>query len=147
MDTLEQAYVKKRGEYNDLVARNDPSKIQEITAINAQLAEILQAMIVETSKAKDNAGKIDLYRDQLIKKLIKVQNDHNAVMAQKDKADTLKELRGHETKKFNATFFWYALFLGIVSLAFLIVLMWKGGYKAPTMPTMASKPATMPPFM
>ena len=146
MDILEQTYVKKRAEYDALVAQNDPSKIQEITVLNAQLGAILQSMIVEVSKAKDNAGKIDLYRDQLIKKLIKVQNDHNAMMAQRDKVDTLKALRGHETKKFNATFFWYALFLGIVSLAFVIVLMMKGGYKAPTMPTMASRPTTMPPF-
>jgi hypothetical protein len=146
MDILEQTYVKKRAEYDALVAQNDPSKIQEITVLNAQLGAILQSMIVEVSKAKDNAGKIDLYRDQLIKKLIKVQNDHNAMMAQRDKVDTLKALRGHETKKFNATFFWYALFLGIVSLAFVIVLMMKGGYKAPIMPTMASSPTTMPPF-
>jgi hypothetical protein len=146
MDTLEKSYVQKRAQYEALIAQNDPSKVSELKDLNAQLAKILQSMLVELSTVKNDATKIDAYRDELIKKLIKVQNDHNAMLQQRDHVNTLRELKGHEQSRFNATFFWYALFLAIVSIIFVIALMWKGGYKAPAMPTMISNPTTMLPL-
>ena len=146
MDILENTYVQKRARYESLIAQNDPAKVTELKSLNAELAAILQKMLVEVSRVKQDAGKIDTYRNELIGKLIKVQNDHNIMLQQKDQLETLKLLQGHERVKFDATFFWYALFLGIVSIAFILVLMWKG-HKAPAIPAMTSSPATTAPLM
>ena len=146
MDTLEQLYVQKRSQYDSLIAQNDPRKIENIKALNKEIATILQAMLVELSKVKEDAGKIDSHRKELINKLIIIQNDHNAMLEQKDHEITLKELKRNDSEAFNATLFWYALFLGLVTIAFVGVLMWKGGYKEPIIPTTISNPATMAPF-
>jgi hypothetical protein len=50
----------------------------------------------------------------------------------------------HEQTKFDKRLFWYLLSLAIVTLIFIIVLIWKGGYKLPTMPTTTSSATTMP---
>lgn len=146
MDTLEQSYVEKRHRYDQLIAQNDPRKMEDIKTLNKDIAKILQAMLVELAKVKDDAGKIDTYRNELIAKLIGIQNDHNAMITQKDHEITLKELKRNETVIFNATFFWYAVFLAIVTIMFVGVLMWKGGYKEPIIPAAISNPTTMPPF-
>ena len=146
MDTLEQTYVEKRRRYDQLIAQNDPRKMDDIKNLNKEIAKILQAMLVELSKVKDDAGKIDVYRDELIKKLVSIQNDHNAIITKKDHETTLKELKKNETVAFNESFFWYGVFLVIVTIAFVAVLMWKGGYKEPIIPTAISNPATMAPF-
>ena len=146
MDTLENTYLQKRSRYDSLIAQNDPTKVTEIKSLNSELAALLQKMLVEVSRVKEDAGKIDTYRNELIAKLIKVQNDHNIMLQQKDQLETLKLLQGHEKVKFDATFFWYAFFLGVVSIAFVLVLMWKG-HKAPAMPAMISSPAMTPPLM
>jgi hypothetical protein len=147
MDELERAYTLKRAKYDALIAENNPSKVPDIQALNAELSTILHGMLQEVTKVKGDAGKLDIYRDELVKKLVKVQNDYSIMLKQKDQYDTLKLLQNHEQTKFNAVLFWYILALGIVTFLFIIVLMWKGGYKAPTMPTMMSSPMTSPPFM
>jgi hypothetical protein len=146
MDSLEQTYAEKRRRYDQLIAQNDPRKMDDIKTLNKDIAKILQSMLVELSKVKEDAGKIDTYRNDLIVKLISIQNDHNAMITKKDHEITLKELKRNESIAFNATFFWYAAFLAIVTIAFVAVLMWKGGYKAPIIPTAISNPATMAPF-
>ena len=146
MDTLEQTYVEKRRRYDQLIAQNDPRKMDDIRTLNKDIAKILQSMLTELSKVKDDAGKIDSYRNELIQKLIGIQNDHNAMITKRDHEITLKELKKNESIAFNATFFWYAVFLVIVTISFVGVLMWKGGYKEPIIPTAISNPATMAPF-
>jgi hypothetical protein len=146
MDSLEQTYVEKRRRYDQLISQNDPRKMDDIKTLNKDIAKILQSMLVELSKVKEDARKIDTYRNDLIVKLISIQNDHNAMVTKKDHEITLKELNRNETVAFNANFFWYAVFLTIVTIAFVAVLMWKGGYKAPIIPTAISNPATMAPF-
>ena len=146
MDSLEQTYVEKRRRYDQLIAQNDPRKMDDIRTLNKDIAKILQSMLTELSKVKDDAGKIDSYRNELIQKLIGIQNDHNAIITKKDHEITLKELKKNESIAFNATFFWYAVFLVIVTISFVGVLMWKGGYKEPIIPTAISNPATMAPF-
>jgi hypothetical protein len=145
MDTLEQSYAIKRKAYDTLIASSSPN-VSEIKKLNQELSEILNSMLTELAKVKEDAGHIEQYRDELVKKLVAVQKDYNKLLDERDQAATLRALRGHEEVKFNSTFFWYAVALAIVSVIFFFVLMWKGGYKAPTIPTTMSNPTTMAPF-
>lgn len=145
MDVLERNYVSKRKEYDAMIASRSPN-VAEIKKLNKELSTILNSMLTELAKVKDEAGHIDQYRDELVKKLVAIQNDYNKLLDERDDVATIKALRGHQEVKFNAVFFWYAVALAVVSVIFFFVLMWKGGYKAPTIPTMTSSPITIAPF-
>lgn len=145
MDVLQRNYAIKRGEYEALIASEhpDPAKIAKL---NGELSALLTSMLTELGKVKEEAGHIEHYREELVKKLVAVQKDFNGLVSDRDQISTLKALRGHQEARFNSTFVWYATALIIVSIVFFFVLMWKGRYKAPTMPTMMSSATTMDPF-
>jgi hypothetical protein len=144
MDALENSYKTKRAEYDTLIALNDASKLPQIQVLNTELSAILHSMLEEVTKVKESSKTLQPYRDELVEKLVRIQNDSSILLDQKDQYETLKALRTHEQVKFNATLFWYLLSLGLVTLIFIIVLIWKGGYKLPTIPTTISSPTTMP---
>jgi len=144
MNTLERDYVTKRAEYDRLIALNDPSKLPDIQALNTELSKILHSMLEEVAKVKGSANKLTPYRDELMQKLVKIQNESSIMLKQRDQYETLRALQAHEKTNFDATLFWYMFSLGIVTLLFIIVLIWKGGYKLPTIPTTTSSATTMP---
>ena len=146
MDALENSYITKRAEYGTLIASNDPTKLPRIQALNTELSRILHKMLEEVAKVKGSANKLKVYQDELMQKLIKIQNESSILLKQKDEYETLRALQAHEKSKFDATLFWYLFSLGIVTIIFIIVLFWKGGYKAPIMPTTTSSATTMPAF-
>ena len=144
MNTLERDYVTKRAEYDRLIALNDPSKLPDIQALNTELSKILHSMLEEVAKVKGSANKLTPYRDELMQKLVKIQNESSIMLKQRDQYETLRALQAHEKTNFDATLFWYMFSLGIVTFLFIIVLIWKGGYKLPTIPTTTSSATTMP---
>ena len=144
MDALERDYVTKRAEYDRLIALNDTSKLPDIQALNTELSAILHKMLEEVTKVKGSADKLIPYRDELLQKLVTIQNESSIMLKQRDQYETLRALQTHEKTKFDSTLFWYMISLGIVTLIFIIVLIWKGGYKLPTMPTTTSSATTIP---
>lgn len=146
MNALEREYTTKRAEYDSLIALNDPTKLPQIQALNIELSVILHRMLEEVTKVRGEASKLNTYRDELMRKLIKIQNDSSIILKQKDQYETLRALQAHEQIKFDERLFWYLISLAIVTLIFIIVLLWKGGYKLPTIPTTTSSATTIPAF-
>ena len=144
MDALERDYTTKRAEYDRLIALNNPVNLPRIQALNIELSAVLHKMLEEVTKVRGDASKLNPYRDELMRKLIKIQNESSILLKQKDQYETLRSLRMHEQVKFDKRLFWYLLTLAIITLIFIIVLIWKGGYKLPTMPTTTSSATTMP---
>ena len=144
MDALERDYTTKRAEYDRLIALNNPVNLPRIQALNIELSAVLHRMLEEVTKVRGDASKLNPYRDELMRKLIKIQNESSILLKQKDQYETLRSLRMHEQVKFDKRLFWYLLILAIITLIFIIVLIWKGGYKLPTMPTTTSSATTMP---
>ena len=143
MDALETAYEAKRDQYNSLIAANSPSDLTEIQKLNEEMAGLIHGMLEQLALVKSNAASMTKYRDELLIALVGIQNDASIMREQRDQYATLRMLQTQDQAVFNTSFFWYAISLGIVALLFVIVLMWKGGYKAPTMPTTMSSPNTM----
>ena len=144
MDALERDYRTKREEYDRLISLNNPANLPRIQALNIELSAVLHRMLEEVTKVRGDASKLNPYRDELMRKLVKVQNESSILLKQKDQYETLRSLRMHEQVKFDKRLFWYLLTLAIITLIFIIVLIWKGGYKLPTMPTTTSSATTMP---
>jgi hypothetical protein len=146
MDALQRDYTTKITEYERLIALNDTSKLPDIQALNTQLSAILHSMLEEVTKVRGSANNLNSYRDELMRKLVKIQNESSILLKQRDQYETLRALQAHEQTKFDETLFWYLISLGIVTLIFIVVLLWKGGYKLPTIPTTTSSATTMPAF-
>jgi hypothetical protein len=146
MDALEIEYRQKKNEYDTLIASPNPS-VEHLKEVNIELSEILNEMLKELAKVKETAGHVESVRNDLVKKLVKIQKEYTAIIGDVDQVETLRALHSHEDAKFKAVFFWYGLSLALLSTVFFFVLLWKGGYKAPTMPTMMSSPTTTAPFM
>lgn len=144
MDALEREYIVVKTQYDSLIALNNPVNLPRIQNLNIGLSAILHRMLEEVSKVRGDANKLNPYRDELMRKLVKIQNDSSILLKQKDQYETLRSLRMHEQTKFDKRLFWYLLSLAIVTLIFIIVLIWKGGYKLPTMPTTTISATTMP---
>lgn len=143
MNALQTSYEAKLAQYNALVAEGNPAKLATIQKINGELAAMLHSMLEALASAKKGASKLTMYRDTLMTQLVGIQNDATIMRQQRDQYATLEMLQKHDQLKFNTTFFWYAISLGIAALLFVCILMWKGGYKAPTIPTITSSPNTM----
>lgn len=143
MDTLESTYETKKQQYDALVAANEPGSADRITTLNTELAGLLQDMLTQVATMKGNADKLESYRDELLKKLVRVQNEHTMMQMQKDEYITMQKLQSHEQTAFNSTFFWYGVVLLIVFVIFFFTLVSKG-HSAPTIPTMTTSATTMP---
>lgn len=143
MEELETSYEAKRDKYKALIASNDPTKVSEIQTLNGELADILHRMAEKLTAVKSSAAGLTMYRDDILQQLVEIQNDSSILREQRDQYETLRMLQTQDQTVFRSTFFWYALALGFVAVAFLVALMWKGGYSAPTIPTTISNPNTM----
>jgi hypothetical protein len=146
MNALEREYKVVKEKYDSLIALNNPTNLPIIQRLNSELSRILHSMLEEVSKIRGDAGKLNPYRDELMKKLIKIQNESSILLKQKDQYETLRALQAHEKIKFDDTLFWYLISLAIVTIIFIVVLLWKGGYKLPAIPITTSSATTIPAF-
>jgi hypothetical protein len=146
MNALETSYETLRQQYDALIAANDPSKLPQITSLNTQMSGLLQEMLGEVAKMKGNAAKLQIYRNELMAKLVSVQNDFSLMQEQKDQYQTLTRLQTHEQTVFYSVFFWYGIALAIVFFAFVMILT-RNGQSAPTIPTTTTNAMTTPAFM
>ena len=147
MQALESQYEAKKRDYDTLVAANNPTaNSARITTLNGEMAALLQEMLSQVTTMRGNAARLESYRDELIRKLVGVQNERTLLQEQKDQYAALHKLQTHEQTVFNSTLFWYAAALGIVFVIFFFILVQKG-QSAPTMPTTTTSATTMPAFM
>jgi dynactin complex subunit len=146
MQALEREYEEKKRVYDTLVSANNLENSSRITTLNTEMAELLQEMLSQVATMRGNAVKLESYRDELIRKLVGVQNERTILQQQKDQYAALHKLHTHEQATFYSTFFWYGIVLAIVFVVFFFILVQKG-QSAPTIPTMTTSATTMPAFM
>lgn len=150
MDALERSYQTKKAAYENMIKSSHPD-VAKLKQMNDELSSLLNSMMLELAKVKEDAGHIEQYRQELVAKLVAIQKDYTALAemqsAERDNIETLRALRTHEETKFNGTLIWYSIALGFVSIFFFLVLMWKGGYKAPAIPTPMISATSTPAFM
>jgi triphosphoribosyl-dephospho-CoA synthetase len=144
MNSLEQTFAIKKATYEAKIASSNPN-VEELKKLNTELSTLLTQILSELGKVKQDAGHIEQYRNELVRKLVAVQKDYTTLLNEREHLHTLRALRAYEEMKFNAAFFWYGLAFSIVAVIFFFILLWKG-YKAPTMPTTTSSATTIPAF-
>lgn len=144
MNSLEQTYAIKKASYEAIIRSSNPN-VNELKRLNTELSGILTQILSELSKVKQDAGHIEQYRNELVRKLVAVQKDYTTLLNEREQLKTLRALREYEETKFNASFFWYGLAFTILAILFFFILLWKG-HKATTIPTTTSSAMTIPPL-
>ena len=152
MDSQAQ-YQTLANEYQALAeeALATPAKLQENTekmkTINASMAGILDKTIAEMTSA-GVSGTLAAQRDELIVKLQKIQRDYNGLLANTDKMETLRRIRGFQDDSWKRELRLYIIVFGILAgVLFLFLLFKKASQSVVTTNTAPMSAASTPAFM
>ena len=140
-------YAKVNADYMRLVDETlaTPSKATEnlpkITALAKRLAEILDERAKQLAMVPSPSSSLEAERDELVKRLRRIQMDYSGLLQNTDKLETLRRIRSYKDTSWRGSF--NAYLIAFLVLALLVVLVVLGmSYRAksaiiPTNPTMS----------
>ena len=91
MNALQQTYVMKKSAYETMIASSNPN-VNELKRLNIELSNLLTQMLTELAKVRQDAGHIEQYRNELVRKLVVIQKDYTTLLNEREQLHTL---RGH----------------------------------------------------
>jgi len=144
---LEKRYTEQMIEYNALISEGDPAKLERIKSLNQSIAATLDQMISIITQAKQKNGNIEIYRDELVAKLQRIQKDYNGLLQNTDTLKTLQRIRTQEEKEANGSIFWLIVGFLVLCILTLITMMIFGGQKSESADIMPTNAATTIPLM
>lgn len=148
---LEKKYKQQMTEYNALVADsirdNDTTKLDKIKQLNQSIATTLDEMISIITQAKQKNGNIEIYRDELVAKLQRIQKDYNGLLQNTDTLETLRRIRNQEEKEANGSIFWLVGGFIVLCILTLLAMMFFGSQKAESATMMPTSVATTMPLI
>jgi hypothetical protein len=136
---MKSRFAQEEAEYEAAIKQGDVAGAQ---AMNVQLSQTVSSML---AAAAANPDDIDSYRDELVKKLIRIQRDYNGLITSTDQLETLRRIRGYEASKFDSTFLFYLWAFLLLCIVLLVVVLFKTQRVAIT-PMSAPSPAMTPAF-
>jgi hypothetical protein len=140
MEDLQKAYATKFHEYEQLIQTGDANNVEKIRQLNLELSDLLSKMMTELGQVQTNNHLLEQYTKDLNDKLVRIQNDYNALGKKKDTLQTLQGIREHQQAAFSGAFFWYSIALFIALLLFFFLLI----YKVAAKPATTASPTTTP---
>jgi uncharacterized membrane protein (DUF106 family) len=143
MEDLQKAYATKYHEYEILIQTGDANKVEKIRQLNLELSDLLSKMMTQLGQVQTNNHLLEQYTKDLNDKLVRIQNDYNALAKKKDTLQTLQGIREHQQATFSGAFFWYSIALFIALLLFFFLLI----YKVAAKPATTASPTTTPAFI
>jgi len=143
MEDLQKAYATKFHEYEQLIQTGDANNVEKIRQLNLELSDLLSKMMTELGQVQTNNHLLEQYTKDLNDKLVRIQNDYNALATKKDTLQTLQGIREHQQAAFSGAFFWYSFALFIALLFFFFLLI----YKVAAKPATTASPTTTPAFI
>lgn len=146
MEELERQYAKQHTAYQDAATKQDPASVDAVKALSLQIADTLSRMIAILTGVKQESGNIGAYRDELVKKLIRIQHDYSGLLTNTDRLETLRRIRSYEESKFDSTFYWYMFAFTIIAVVLLIVLLFKKAPYVDASMMMRTSPIATPAF-
>jgi len=139
-------------QYNALVntAIANPNQINnyvdQIKILNQQIAGKLDELI-QTSTPITSTPQIDAAREELVRKLARIQHDYNGLIQNTDKLETLRRIQTFKKEDTESELKLYLFAFIVVSLLVLVVMLFKKSSQTSEMTaTMPSSPAMMPAF-
>jgi hypothetical protein len=156
MDELNARYTSLTSEYNKLAedalaTAAQPAKLNEnvakIIQVNTQISSVLDEMIGVLTLAKTSGSQLQIYRDELIQKLEKIQRDYNGLIRESDKLTTLRRIRAFEDDSWKRTLRWYLYaFLAVVVIVGMFLMFKRKSQNADMITATPTNAAAMPPL-
>jgi hypothetical protein len=139
MEDLKKTFKTQEAAYETAISTGN---VADAKALNLQLADTVSQLL---AAATADPTHIDAYRNELVRKLTRIQYDYNGLVANTDSLETLRRIREYETTKFDSSFMLYLFAFGLACV-FLIVLLLFKRQPLPTNTISMTSPATMAPF-
>ncbi len=152
MDELNKRYARLVSQYDQHIddALTSPSNINQkfdkIAEINTQISATLDEMIRIVTLSKQSTSQLVLYRDELLKKLAKIQGEYDSLTSSRDKLETLRRIREFQDESWRRSLYLYLIAFLALALFVGIVLLWKGSYTKETSAAIPTRAATMDAF-
>lgn len=151
MDDLRAKYLRKTAEYDAAVQRavagNDVSQLPHIRQLNSELSALLDKMIEVMTFAKKDTPLIVKERDELVKKLRRIQMDYNGLLVNTDTLETLRRIRQQEGGAYERDLYRYLLFFFVVCVGVLLMILFVKRGQAPSTASSAPMPTMSAPLM
>jgi hypothetical protein len=148
---LRTQYINKVAEYdsivNSAVASNDTTKIARIRQLNQEISAILDQMLQKIAETKQSTPVLVSERDELVKKLRRIQFDYNGLLVNTDALETLRRIREQESGSNSKALTRYLFFFFVICLLVMLAMLFfkKGSYSSIT--TSAPTPNMTPAFI
>lgn len=139
---LYDAYIHDAVQSNSV----SPETVEKIKQTNQAIANTLDEMIALITQSKKTDGNIQVYRDELVARLHRIQKDYNGLLQNTDTLETLRRIRNQEEKEANGSLFW--LIVGFLVICILVlILMIVFGQKKASADIIPISPATTAPLI
>lgn len=154
MQELEQEYTRLQSAYQKLAAEaiasdNAEPLIPGLQSANQSIANILGRMLSLLANVRKEGEDLQPYRDELVRRLQKIQYDYNNLKSNTDRLETLRRIREYESSKAAGSLNWYLFgFFGLCVL--LLIFMFAFGRQprnVDTIPAIPTAATIRPPFM
>jgi hypothetical protein len=124
LSELKTDYDAKSKEYTRLideaVASGSTQTMDKIRKLNVELASLLEQMISTFSPGRS----IESARDELVRRLRRIQMDYNGLLQTTDELETLRRIRAQEEGGFLRVFYWHLIALGVLFVGVLGVMLY-----------------------
>ena len=124
LSELKTDYDAKSKEYTRLideaVASGSTQTMDKIRKLNVELASLLEQMISTVSPGRS----IESARDELVRRLRRIQMDYNGLLQTTDELETLRRIRAQEEGGFLRVFYWHLIALGVLFVGVLGVMLY-----------------------
>lgn len=145
MEELKREYDGKSAQYKQLIDQSVASgsaaaTINQIRQLNVELSSLLEQMISTVSPTKPTQS-IESTRDDLVKRLRRIQVDYNGLLQTTDELETLRRIRAQEEGGFLQVFYWHLIALAVVFVGVLGVMIYMRRQTSPATtasPTMST---------
>jgi len=141
---LKTEYDAKSTEYKSLidqaVVSGNAQSIDRIRTLNVELSNLLEQMISTVSPTQPS-GSIEATRDELVRRLRRIQVDYNGLLETTDELETLRRIRAQEEGGFLQVFYWHLIALAVVFVSALGVMIYMRRQTSPATtasPTMST---------
>lgn len=133
-ETLNTQYVQL---IQEILANPTASadKIQQVTTLAGQIATLLDSAAKDLAMVPNPSGALAAERDELVKRLQRIQQDYNGLLQNTDKVETLRRIRSYQDESWRPTFSLHLLaFFVLALILFLVILFLRQRENTPTSP-------------
>ncbi len=114
-------------------------KIQQVTTLAGRIATLLDTAAKDLAMVPNPSNDLAAERDELVRRLQRIQQDYSGLLQNTDKVETLRRIRSYQDESWRPTFAFHLLaFFVLAIILFLVILFLRQRENATTSPTAAA---------